>query len=254
MAADNSYVSLTSPTPARGGKGILIHVLRSGSTGTKIWVVDEAALSDLDIPADLKEELKHFWLSRRSFFTSQRASHRGPAQNDAPVVIAERLTERRSLVIFGAGHVGYNVALIGAIIGLKVLLLDDREVFLHQARMANANIEVMLIDFNDIGRTVRIAKNAAVVIVTRGHQSDEVILGQVANFDAEYVGMIGSRRRVEGVFRRLREQGVNDSFLREVKAPIGLDIGAKTPQEIAVSVHAEIIKHFNGADVSLEVR
>ncbi|MFL6214264.1 MAG: XdhC family protein [Blastocatellia bacterium] len=151
-------------------------------------------------------------------------------------------------MVFGAGHVGYSVAIMGAMIGLKVVLLDDREDFLRRAGLADSTIETLLIEFSKINRDISISRNSAVVIVTRGHQSDEEILRQIADFDPDYVGMIGSRRRVEGVFRRLRGQGVSDSFLRRVKAPIGLDIGARTPQEIAVSVHAEIIKHFSSAN------
>jgi len=229
-------------------EGMLIHILGGSSAGAKIWIEREADLDRLDLPSRLKDELKQFRLNDyEGLFVSRQQSGVAASPENQLIVVAERLIERRSLVVFGAGHVGQNIALIGAILGLKVYLFDDREVFLEQARISHPAIVARAIDFNDIGQAVQ-AKDAAVVIVTRGHQSDEVILRQVVNFNARYVGMIGSRRRVEGVFRRLREQGVSDSFLREVKAPIGLDISAKTPQEIAVAVHAEIIKHFNGAD------
>jgi xanthine/CO dehydrogenase XdhC/CoxF family maturation factor len=229
-------------------KGMLVHILRGRSACTKIWIESDADLDSLDLPSGLKGELKQFGLNEyEGLFVSRHQSGVAAGLGNQLVVVAERLIERRSLVVFGAGHVGQNIALIGAILGLKVFLFDDREVFLEQARISHPGIAARAINFNDIGQVVQ-AKNAAVVIVTRGHQSDEVILRQVVNFDARYVGMIGSRRRVEGVFRRLREQGVSDSFLREVKAPIGLDIGARTPQEIAIAVHAEIIKHFNSAD------
>jgi xanthine dehydrogenase accessory factor len=90
-------------------------------------------------------------------------------------------------------------------------------------------------------------RDAAVVIVTRGHQYDEAILRQIAAHETGYVGMIGSKRRVLSIFQQLRKDGVPQSFLDTVKAPIGLNIGAKTPQEIAVAIHAEIIQHFNPA-------
>jgi xanthine dehydrogenase accessory factor len=83
------------------------------------------------------------------------------------------------------------------------------------------------------------------VIVTRGHQFDESILRQVSSQSVGYVGMIGSKRRILGIFERLRRQGIDEQFLNKVKAPIGLSIGAKSPQEIAVAIHAEIIEYFS---------
>src|SRR5690349_6919627 len=118
MASGNSYnscVGILGPSLAREEEGILIHVLRRGSTGTKIWIADEASLSNLDVPVDFREDLRRFWHSHRSFFISRQTNHRGLAQDDGLVVIAERLIGRRSLLIFGAGHVGYSVALMGAI-------------------------------------------------------------------------------------------------------------------------------------------
>jgi xanthine dehydrogenase accessory factor len=231
-------------------KGILVRILKRGTANIKLWIGSEDDLENLNLEAHVLEDIKEFWHSKAELQTRTWRNADDPtAKNeDALVVIAERLVERRSLLIFGAGHVGYSIARLGVIIGLDVILTDDRRDFLEKAKSSDPGIQTILVDFTNIADRIRMRSIPAVVIVTRGHQCDEVILRQIANYDVGYIGMIGSRRRVEGIFRRLRDQGVSDSLLRRVKAPIGLDIGAKTPQEIAVSVHAEIIKHFNSAD------
>lgn len=165
-------------------------------------------------------------------------------------MVLERVTDRRSLLVFGAGHVGRSVALMGAMLGMDVCLIDDREDFLRGDAVPAQGIQVLCVGFEAIGDAVWMDEMSSVVIVTRGHQYDEVILKQLAGRRAGYIGMIGSRRRVEGIFRRLRVEGVEESFLRNVKAPIGLDIGAASPQEIAVSIHAEIINCFNNRRAS----
>jgi len=215
----------------------------------KYWIDAESDLMRLDLGDRLIDDLRSFWHDNTDTLISRTGSTQGFRREDEVYVIAERLVERRSLLIFGAGHVGYSIARMGLILGSDVTLLDDREDFLEKAKQGDPAIHTLLIDFGNIAESMRKANLPAVVIVTRGHQCDEVILKQVADYTVSYIGMIGSKRRVESIFKRLREQGINDSFLRQVKAPIGLEIGAKTPQEIAVSVHAEIIKHCNGADV-----
>jgi Xanthine and CO dehydrogenases maturation factor, XdhC/CoxF family len=136
-------------------------------------------------------------------------------------------------------------------VGLEVTLIDDRQEFLVKGGLPDCDMRLLSVNFSDIENAIMLDRKSAVVIVTRGHQFDELILRQVANHEAGYVGMIGSKRRVAGVFRRLRQDGVSESFLSSVKAPIGLNIGAKSPQEIAVAVHAEIIKHFSSMSVSV---
>lgn len=161
----------------------------------------------------------------------------------------ERASGKRLLVIFGAGHVGRSVALLGAVLGMNVVLVDDRKDFLRLDLLPVSGIQFVLSGFDNIESQdiVDEGSEIAVVIVTRGHQSDEVILRQVLKYRLGYLGMIGSKRRIAGVLRRLRSEGISELLLGSVRAPIGLDIGAASPQEIAVAIHAEIISHFNKA-------
>ena len=228
----------------RDGKDGPESYLNSKSLGGEhYWIRDLSALEGFNLPVNVTEQLKGFWYGQKDILFIQDRDALRPFGCEK--IVAERVTGRRSLFVFGAGHVGRGVALIGALLGLQVTLIDDRLEFLQKDDLSNYGIELLAVNFDDILNLLALNKQSAVVIVTRGHQSDEIILRQIASYEAGYVGMIGSRRRVEGVFRRLRQQGIEESFLRLVKAPIGLEIGARTPQEIAITVHAEIIEHFN---------
>jgi xanthine dehydrogenase accessory factor len=160
-------------------------------------------------------------------------------------VVGELLEVPPQLLIFGAGHVGQAVAMIGALVGYDVTVVDDRAEFLRRERLPNKAIKLVEGKYSAIESDIKITKNTAVVIVTRGHQYDEVCLEQVLERGAKYIGMIGSRRRVLSIFKRLESSGVSSAVLQRVHAPIGLKIGAESPQEIAVAIIAEIITVLN---------
>jgi xanthine dehydrogenase accessory factor len=129
--------------------------------------------------------------------------------------------------------------------GYGVLVVDDRKAFASRQRLPDKRIDLLVAPFPEAARNVEITSATAVVIVTRGHQHDEVCLRGVVQSKAKYIGMIGSRRRVISVFNKLAESGVPRGMLERVHAPIGLSIGARSPQEIAVAILAEIIQTFN---------
>ena len=211
-----------------------------GVAAQRICVERIEDIAELDLPDSVKERVRGC-LNGALTVSVIEAAVRG----ELCTFVVERISHRRSLVVFGAGHVGQSVAAIGAMLGLDVSLVDDRPEFLAPDRMASRGIVPIVSSLSDIGNQVRFDRRAAVVIVTRGHQYDEAILRQVATHDVGYVGMIGSRKRVRAVLQELRKDRVAESFLASVKAPIGLEIGAKSPQEIAIAIHAEIIRHFN---------
>ncbi|MGH9759979.1 MAG: XdhC family protein [Blastocatellia bacterium] len=159
-------------------------------------------------------------------------------------ITIEVIRPKAGLVVFGAGHVGHALAVLGALTGYEVTLVDDREAFVSRGRVPDQRIRLIAASFESAA-SVGISSNSAVVIVTRGHQHDEICLREVITSPARYIGMIGSKRRVIGVFQRLRNSGVDPALLERVHAPIGLDIGARSPQEIAVAILAEIIQTFN---------
>lgn len=160
-------------------------------------------------------------------------------------IVVETIRPKTSLIVFGAGHVGQAVALIGALAGYQVTVVDDREEFLNRSRFPSQNIKLLAATFESAASQIDISTNCAVVIVTRGHQFDEVCLRNVIGSSSGYIGMIGSRRRVIAVFQRLERDGISKESLDRVHAPIGLKIGARSPQEIGVAIVAEIIQHFS---------
>jgi xanthine/CO dehydrogenase XdhC/CoxF family maturation factor len=160
-------------------------------------------------------------------------------------VIGEMLEPPPQLIVFGAGHVGQAVAIIGALLGYDVTVIDDRVEFLTRERLPNKTIKPVEGKYDRVRSDIRITKNTAVVIVTRGHQYDEICLEQVLEAEPKYVGMIGSQRRVLNIFKRLESSGISESILQSVHAPIGLKISAVSPQEIAVAILAEIISVMN---------
>jgi len=149
-----------------------------------------------------------------------------------------------SLVIVGAGHVSRPLAAMAKITGFSVTVLDDREEFCNRERFPEADA-LLVGEMGSLLEKISMGKNSYVVIVTRGHAYDEAALEKIIGTGASYIGMIGSKNKVKKIFQNLLEKGIPEERLRQVHAPIGLDIGAKTAEEIAVSILAEIISVKN---------
>jgi xanthine dehydrogenase accessory factor len=134
---------------------------------------------------------------------------------------------------------------MGAMLGFKVVVLDDRPAFANRERFPDAD-EVLAAEFGETLAKYPLDEQTYVAIMTRGHAHDMECLLQVVDAPVAYIGMIGSRRRVRGVLDLVKEEGCSEELLARVHAPIGLDIGAQTPEEIALSVMAEVVKARRG--------
>ena len=155
-------------------------------------------------------------------------------------LLYEPLLPPDRLLVIGAGHIAVPMHEIGKILGFEVIVVDDRADFATKERFPSAD-EVLCIPFSTVPAQITIDRTTYLVLVTRAHEHDEAVLRQVADSRAPYIGMIGSKRRVITVYRRLLEEGVTQEQLRRIYAPVGLAINARTPQEIAVAVMAEIV-------------
>ncbi len=162
------------------------------------------------------------------------------AGGTAVEVMIEVIEREATLLIVGAGHVGQAIATLAQPTGFSVAVLDDREAFANEERFPMAD-RVICGDFAEELRGFPIDGNTYVIMVSRGHKQDELALREVAASEAAYVGMIGSLRRVSTVLTHLAQEGIPREALERVHTPIGLDIGAETPEEIAVSVVAELV-------------
>lgn len=145
------------------------------------------------------------------------------------------------LIICGGGHVGQAVARCGALLDFKITMIDDRPEFSSREKFPDPEVRLISGDFIEALRSLKITPAAHLVIVTRGHKHDEICLREVVEKPARYIGMIGSRRRSTTIREHLRREGVAAEHLRRVHSPIGLDIGAMTPEEIALAIMAEIV-------------
>ena len=148
------------------------------------------------------------------------------------------------LVICGGGYVAIAVVKIGKMTGFSVTVLEDRPLYADYARAAGADTVICDTFENGLAQVAG-GKNTFFVVVTRGHRYDKECLEQICEKPAAYVGMIGSRRRVALLKEQLFGQGISKEWLDVLHAPIGLDIGAETPEEIAVAIMAEIIAEKN---------
>jgi xanthine dehydrogenase accessory factor len=148
----------------------------------------------------------------------------------------------QELIVVGAGHIAQPVAHIGALLGFKVIVLDDRPDFATRERFPDAD-RLIQADFSDPFADVRLHDRTHILLVTRGHKYDYDCLVRALRTDPPpaYIGMIGSRRRVRATYVQLVEEGFGRELIDRIHAPVGLDVGAETPEEIAVAVAAELV-------------
>ncbi|HWR41708.1 XdhC family aldehyde oxidoreductase maturation factor [Sporomusa sp.] len=154
--------------------------------------------------------------------------------------IVEPIRTTGVVYLFGAGHVSQQIARLTDMVGFNTIVLDDRSTFANKERFPKA--EIVVIDtFKPLPELV-INKDSYLVIVTRGHLHDSIVLEQALRTTAGYIGMIGSKKKRDKLFQALEAQGFSKEDLKRVYSPIGIDIYAETPEEIAVSIVAELIK------------
>ena len=235
-----TIVSSTGSTPQRVGAKMLVY--SDGRTvGTigggcyeneAFWKAREAIKSRK--PLNVKFEL-----------TDDIAEETGLICGGQMEVFIEPVEPSPDVYIFGAGHVGYFLGRMAFDTGFRVHVIDDREKFASHERFGEG-IDVIVDDIPTWLDTHTLPPTAYAVVVTRGHKHDIDALRALTRSPLRYVGLIGSRAKVKRIFDALREEGTTPGALSTVHAPIGLDIGAITPQEIAVSILAELIAVKHG--------
>ncbi|MFH1114369.1 MAG: XdhC family protein [Pseudomonadota bacterium] len=161
---------------------------------------------------------------------------------DGRRVLAEQTFIPGTVYLFGAGHVSQQVQAFAGRVGFRTVVFDDRSEFANRDRFPTADEVTVLASFYDCVEKLDIDQDSYVIIVTRGHSHDRTVLEQALRTDAGYIGMIGSRRKKAALFEALLKQGFTNEDLERVYSPIGLSIGADTPEEIGISIVAELIK------------
>ncbi|MBN2829240.1 MAG: XdhC family protein [Candidatus Cloacimonetes bacterium] len=156
-------------------------------------------------------------------------------------VFIEPLNQYLQLYIFGAGHCGVALSNLASHCGFKVTVVDSRKDWAIQEKHPQAT-ECRIIDYSQADTIITHPEKSFAVIMTYGHQFDELVLEKIVNLPLKYIGMMGSKSKVEEVFSNLQAKGISMDLLKSVYAPIGIDIHSRTPWEIAVSIVAELIK------------
>jgi xanthine dehydrogenase accessory factor len=149
---------------------------------------------------------------------------------------------KETVYVFGAGHCGEKVVPIAETVGFPTVIVDDRGDFANRERFPTAERILVPDSFEHAMDALSVDEDSYLVIMTRGHAHDRTVLAQALRTKAGYIGMIGSKKKVAETFRALQEEGFSSEAIARVHAPIGLDIGSETPEEIAVSIVAELIK------------
>jgi xanthine dehydrogenase accessory factor len=155
-------------------------------------------------------------------------------------VFVEPVVPQPAAFIFGAGHISKSLSKVADMAGFRTVVIDDREMFANRERFPEAD-EVYADEYEAIFPKLPINESSYIVIVTRGHRDDMRVLKWAATTNARYIAMIGSKRKVIGVVKELEKEGVPVGAFERIFAPMGFDIGAVTPEEIAISVVAEMI-------------
>jgi xanthine dehydrogenase accessory factor len=241
-AALVTIVSTTGSTPQRVGAkmlvfgdGRIVGTIGGGCyENDAFWKAREAITTR-------RPELVHYELS------DDFAQETGLICGGQMDVYIEPIEPSPELYIIGAGHVGFHLARLAADVGFRVHIVDDREKFANAERFPSA-VEVVVDEIPAWIDRANLPAHAYAVIVTRGHTNDLEALRVLAPRELRYLGLIGSRAKVARIYEALAADQMPPEVLRRVHAPIGLDIGAVTPQEIAVSILAELIAVKHGKD------
>lgn len=226
-------------TPRTNGKMI---VFSNGATKGTIGGGEVERMAVMDALQCVREGSNTF----KSYDLTSPVSETGMACGGKISVMIEAFSARPVLVMCGAGHVGGAVLRLASFVGFDTILIDDRDEAVIGDKIAGADRFIKVNDFEEDIKEVDIAPGAHFVIATHGHIHDGDALAAALTKDAAYLGMIGSSKKIEVLFGRLREKGVSQKELDKVFTPIGLDIGGETPEEIAVSIIAEILMVKNG--------
>ncbi len=252
-AASQALAALDGGTPT--AIVIVVAAPSDESLGRRLVVTADSITGSLG-PSGLEESAA--LRAREAIEAGKCELHEIEHAGDAWKLFIEPVFTIPELVVVGAGHIARPLCRMAAMLGFKVVVLDDRPEFASEGWFPDAT-SVRVVNFNDAFRDVRIGSFSYVVLVTRGHKYDYDCILQLLRREARpaYLGMIGSRRRVRATFEALVRDGVAPERLADVRAPIGLDIGAETPEEIALAIAAEIVavrRGGSGGALSLEER
>jgi len=221
--------------------GSFLGTVGGGCTEAEVWQ------SAQDVMASGKSRTLKFTLNQDD------AARDGLVCGGTVEFFIEPILPDPQVVVFGGGHISSSISKTATLAGFKVTVVDDRARYASREKFPEAD-ELIVCEFDQIRDKVPIHANCYVIIVTRGHGHDQVVLEQVIDAPARFLGMVGSRRKSKIIFDYLRSKGVTEEVIARVESPVGVEIGSETPEEIAVSIVARLIAVRRGVAVSTKER
>jgi len=255
QTSSQSITKMIEQLLERGETAILVtRVGGPESVGSKLLILEHGdsigTLGNAELDSIVVDQAARIRASRDEtrMFSVNEFAPQFPAARET-LLLFERLQPPPRLVVCGAGHVGASLAKLAAFAGYHTTLIDDRADFLKRERFPENEIDLVVADewSSAVRDAIGNGRGVSVAVVTRGHNEDEQCMQAVVRANPDYVGLIGSKRRTSIVIERLRESGIGEEQLQKIRAPIGLDIGAVSPEEVALSIMAEIIAERRGA-------
>ncbi len=235
-AAVATIIGTKGSTPREAGAKMLIHEdgkiwgsVGGGCLEAEVW--QEA----MKVIEEEKPRTVHFDL------TGKEAEESGMICGGVMDLYIEPVVPPPRVFIFGGGHISQYLARMCTMVGFQITMVDDRPQFANPERFPEAQ-EVIAEEFPLALPKLKVNKSSYLVIVTRGHAYDQEVLEWAVGTDARYIGMIGSKKKIQTVYGNLETKGISREKFKRVHAPIGLSIGAVTPEEIAVAIVAEMIQ------------
>jgi xanthine dehydrogenase accessory factor len=216
-------------------KGILVSLIRPPAKPKKFFFKDleqAGAVDDLSLSADILE-------STHKIIEKQES--RKLVLADGAEMFIETVAEQPMLFLFGAGHLAHHIARFADSLGFRLTVCDERSEYANAQRFPNAD-SIVVEDYHHIFNKISIDNDSYIVIVTRGHKCDQLVLEETLGRNPKYIGMIGSKTKTMTIVNSLFQKGIPAAKLSRVYSPVGISIGAVTPEEIALSIVCELTK------------
>jgi xanthine dehydrogenase accessory factor len=231
-----TVVLATAGSPRKEGAKMLIR--RDGSTMGTVGgggVEDQVRQEALEVMKEGKPRLLHFGLA------GEEGEQRGMICGGRMDVFIEPILSQPTLYLFGAGHIALPAAKIGKLLGFRVVVVDPNPESADPGRFPEADM-ILVEQWEQAFTKLQINDSSYIVILTGNHVTDQIVLESALGTEAKYIGMIASKNKREAIFSNLSAKGIAEELLNKVHSPIGLEIHAETPDEIAVSILAQIVK------------
>lgn len=237
---DNKMLEMYKKVSELKIKGIdFTLVTKIPKEGISIRAIDKWICTEMGFFGDENDKVQSIFRKIREDFKNITFEK---INKDGEEYLIEPVFNHETVYILGAGNVAQKIGYMAKMLDFKTVVLDDREEFANRERFKNSDEIRVIPSFDNLLNYIKVDSRSYIIIVTRGNIFDKDVLAQVLETDAKYIGMIGSRTKRDAVYEYLLNEGYTTGDLERVYCPIGLPISAKTPEEIAVSIAAELVK------------